>query len=195
MFEIATPTNKQSIADTLERLDDEIGDYFEGLSIEEFFAPQGAAWSPCGHLHHLIKSVVPVAGAMRKPRFVLRLLFGRSRVGSGEFESVRSRYQEALGSGLQAGRYGPSEKPDPLPPEARRGRTLGRWRRAGGELLAALGRWSEDELDRYRLPHPGIGKLTVREMLFFTVHHNAHHARRVHERRGEAAERRQSTDP
>ena len=183
LFEIAAPTDKRSIVDALETLDNEIGDYFEALSMEEFFAPQGTAWSPCGHLVHLIKSVSPLARAMALPRLLLALRFGRSRAGSGDFEAVRRRYREALDGGLKAGPYGPSNRPEQLPAAARRGRTLGRWRRAGGELRGVIHRWSEEDLDRYRLPHPGIGKLTVREMLFFTVYHNAHHARRVLERR------------
>ncbi len=184
MFEIDPPTDKTSIAAALERLDGEIADYFEALSVEEFLAPQGDAWSPCGHLVHLNKSVSPVAQALRLPKLLLALRFGRSRQGSADFDGVRGRYLEALGRGVQAGRFGPSDRPDPLPPEARRGKTLGRWRRAGGELRAAIHRWSEKDLDRYQLPHPAMGKMTVREVLFFTVYHNAHHARRVHERRG-----------
>jgi hypothetical protein len=35
--------------------------------------------------------------------------------------------------------------------------------------------WSEDDLDNHRLPHPLLGKLTVREMLFFTLYHIQHH--------------------
>jgi uncharacterized damage-inducible protein DinB len=36
--------------------------------------------------------------------------------------------------------------------------------------------WEEDQLDEAQLPHPIIGKITVREMLFFTIHHNLRHA-------------------
>ena len=35
--------------------------------------------------------------------------------------------------------------------------------------------WSERALDRYRLPHPLLGRLTVREMLLFTLYHSVHH--------------------
>ena len=75
MFEIDPPTDKQSIAAALEKLEREIGTYFKGLSVEAFLAPQGAAWSPCGHLEHLTKAVAPVAGAMRRPRWLLALMF------------------------------------------------------------------------------------------------------------------------
>ena len=43
-------------------------------------------------------------------------------------------------------------------------------------------RWSEKKLDRYQAPHPALGKLTIREMLYFTIFHNVHHARLVAER-------------
>lgn len=185
MFEFDPPSDKPSIIATLEGLDREIGDYFEGLSLEEFFAPQGEAWSPCGHLVHLNKSVGAVARALRVPRLLLGLRFGRSRSGSEDFAAVRRRYQAALDAGLQAGPYGPSSRPEELPLEARRGKTLGRWRRLDGELRGTLQRWPEDALDRYRLPHPALGKMTVREVLFFTIYHNAHHARRVHQRRAD----------
>jgi hypothetical protein len=38
-------------------------------------------------------------------------------------------------------------------------------------------------LDRLRLPHPGLGLLTVREMLLFTLYHNTHHVLGVERRR------------
>ncbi len=56
----------------------------------------------------------------------------------------------------------------------------------GGTVSGLVGKipgWSEAALDRYRLPHPLLGKLTVREMLFFTLYHNAHHLDQVAGRR------------
>jgi hypothetical protein len=35
--------------------------------------------------------------------------------------------------------------------------------------------WSEADLDTYLLPHPILGKLTMREMMYFTVYHVEHH--------------------
>ena len=34
---------------------------------------------------------------------------------------------------------------------------------------------TEDEFDKYILPHPLLGKLTMREMLYFTIYHVGHH--------------------
>jgi hypothetical protein len=50
------------------------------------------------------------------------------------------------------------------------------------QLWKAVDSWREADLDRYRLPHPLLGKLTLREMLFFTLYHNYHHVRNVAKR-------------
>jgi hypothetical protein len=42
-----------------------------------------------------------------------------------------------------------------------------------------LKKFSEDDLDSIRLPHPLLGKLTVREMLYFAVYHVGHHHRQA----------------
>jgi hypothetical protein len=34
------------------------------------------------------------------------------------------------------------------------------------------------------MPHPLLGKLTVREMLLFTLYHNLHHVQNVARRKG-----------
>lgn len=47
-------------------------------------------------------------------------------------------------------------------------------------LLKSAGRArSEADLEACRLPHPLLGKLTVREMLLFTLDHEVHHVANV----------------
>jgi hypothetical protein len=38
-----------------------------------------------------------------------------------------------------------------------------------------MDKFSEAQLDEYVLPHPILGKLTIREMLYFTIYHATHH--------------------
>src|SRR5579859_3509649 len=78
-----------------------------------------------------------------------------------------------------AGRFAPREVPLPTNPAEARGRPVAGLADAVEELGRRVATWSEIDLDRYRLPHPLLGKLTVREMLFFTVQHLAHHASKV----------------
>lgn len=183
MFEIRVPGSLEEIDSALSEQEAEIAAYLDGFSLDAFFAPQGEHWSPAGHLRHLAKSVDAVASGMRQSRLVL-LAFGRSKSGSRSFDEVVALYQEALAAGGQAGGYGPSDRVPDLTPEAWRVQIMSRWADSGRRLRRALRGWSEPQLDLYRLPHPLIGKLTLRELMLWNLYHNAHHARRIAERAG-----------
>ncbi|MEO1084546.1 MAG: DinB family protein [Acidobacteriota bacterium] len=186
MFAIETPRDTADLRRQLQHLEGEIAEYLEAsFEDEAFFEPQGDHWAPSGHIRHLSKSIRPLAKAMGLPKLMLRLRFGTSKNGSRDFEAVRTQYQEALASGVaQAGGYGPSSATPDLTPAEWRAQIMGHFRTAGQQLDTAIGGWSERQLDTLRLEHPILGPMTVRELLYFTLYHNAHHARRIHERAG-----------
>ena len=181
MFDIEIPESREQIRDALIDQEEEIAEYLGGLSIEEFFADQGRHWSPAGHMRHLNKSVRAVANGVRQTRIAL-MAFGRARGGSRSYADVVDTYRAALDAGGKAGKFGPSDRASDLPPDEWRLQIMDHWRDSNEQLRTALEGWSEKALDRYRLPHPLIGKLTLRELLFWTLYHNAHHARRIAER-------------
>jgi hypothetical protein len=187
VFEFDPPRSTESLLATLESQSAEIDAYMDSFSTEDFLAPQGEAWSPAGHLRHLVKSVRAVTRGMAMPKLALRALFGTTSEGSRSFEEVRNVYLGALDRGGQAGRYAPSERVVDLDPEDWRELIMERWRESTWELAQAVRGWREAALDRYRLPHPLLGKMTVREILLFTLYHNRHHAARVLERATPAA--------
>jgi len=49
-------------------------------------------------------------------------------------------------------------------------------------LRKALAGWSERNLDRIRFPHPLLGRITARELAFFTIYHGHHHVAAVQRR-------------
>lgn len=181
-FETGAPQTGAEIFAALERLHAESDGYLSGFSGAVFAAPQGEKWSPAEHARHLAKSVFAVARGLEMPQWLLLLRFGWHRGGSRSFDEVVAIYHAALGAGATAGRFTPSPQPAPSAPDAWREQVLAKWRSASTKLHDLIPRWSEAALDRVRLPHPVLGKLTVREMLFFTLYHNAHHVRRVAER-------------
>ena len=75
-----------------------------------------------------------------------------------------------------SGRYLPNQETPRDDTGGKKKALLDRWSKANAELLAVAEKWDEDDLDRYQLPHPLIGNLTVREMLFCTIYHNLRHA-------------------
>ncbi len=180
---IVPPRTRDEIVTALESMHNDAKSYWNSFDTPAFFAPIGTAWSPADHVRHLIKSTRPVAMALKLPKIVLRFKFGRPKRPSMSFEEVRDKYESIPEK--KAGAYAPSSHAHD---------DLDSWRReimqeranVQYRLIDAIRRWSERALDSYQLPHPILGNLTVREMLFFTLHHQLHHIQVV-ERRRQAA--------
>lgn len=153
-----------------------------GLEPALFFAPQGQFWSPAQHLDHLVRSVKPLAQALGMPRLILRLLFGRAEA-SRRLDEVVGVYLGKLEAGAGAGGQ---FVPAPVADSSRdaQQKLVFRWLKTGQDLDNALAGWSDADLDRYRLPHPLLGKLTVREMVAWSLYHGHHHWARMAERSG-----------
>jgi hypothetical protein len=178
-FLFPVPHTGPEIVAALHHHQAEAAPFFAALPLDVFLAPQGDRWSPCDHLRHLTKSMRAVTQGLGQPRIALGLLFGPTWRPSRDFEALRNVYRGELDAGAQAGRFAPRPESPEGDRQAYRARVLDRWNAAEAALEGAIARWREGPLDRYRLPHPVLGKLTVREMLFFTAYHNAHHARLV----------------
>lgn len=181
---IADPFTREELLVALAEVRDAGREFWLGFDAPEFFAPMGDAWSPADNVRHLLKSNRPVARALRLPKLLLLLRFGMTNGRSRRYAEIVSTYRQALAGGVTAGRFAPR----PLAPEERTGaardRFVGELATSLDELAGAARRWSERALDRLRLPHPALGPLTVREMLFFTAYHNTHHVAGVAARRG-----------
>lgn len=170
------------IQSALRALHQESVAYWDALETHTFLAPIGDAWSPADNIRHLTKSMRAVTQALRVPRFVLRLAFGNASAPSRSYASVCEIYRARLARGASAGRFAPRAQPVPSDPDAVRARIMASHAASIAALCAAITQWPEPSLDARRLPHPLIGRLTVREMLLFTVYHNRHHLENVQRR-------------
>jgi hypothetical protein len=169
-----SPHSRDELLDAFQRQESESVAYWSGFDTPTFFRRIGPSWSPAETVRHLIKATRPVVKALGLPRIVLRLMFGRPRRASVDYDGLCNRYSRLLAEGGQAGRFAPSAQTQP-DPEAWRAEILRNFSRVNRELRGATARWPDGKLDTYQLPHPLLGKLTVREMLFFTLHHHGHH--------------------
>jgi hypothetical protein len=177
------------LATELRRIHGESVAYWSGYDTTSFFRrPAPEVWAPVDQVRHLTTSIRAVTRGLTIPRVVLFFRFGPSRRPSRRLEQVRADYRARLARGGGAGRFAPRALAASEADEANRTRIMTRHADAVGDMANAVGRWSERALDRYRLPHPLLGSLTVREMLLFTVIHNVHHVHVAERRRvGDAA--------
>jgi hypothetical protein len=155
----------------------DVAAFFQSLTPDEFVLRVGDAWTPAEHLQHLNIAVSAVARGLSISPWILRLRFGRARQPSRSLVEVRDDYRERLARGGRArgGFVPPREELSPEQITSRRADLLARWQRVNSRLTASLERWSDRNLDRIRLPHPILGKITAREMVFFTIYHGHHH--------------------
>jgi hypothetical protein len=84
-----------------------------------------------------------------------------------------------LKQGAGAGTFAPEANQAQGDEEARRAQLMATRTELSQQLWSAIDVWRDADLDRYLLPHPLLGKLTLREMLFFTLYHNYHHVQSV----------------
>ncbi len=176
---ITEPFSRGEIQRELQAVREWSGRLWSSFSVDGFFSPIGDAWSPADNVRHLIKSNRPVARALSMPRLLILLRFGPGLRHSRGYSTLKTTYLEALAAGLRAGRFTPSPVPEEQRTTADRATAIGKLDSTLADLIGAVGRWPEWWLDHLRLPHPGLGPLTVREMLFFTLYHNTHHALNV----------------
>lgn len=144
---------------------------FQSLSEAEYRAAPEGKWANGQHLDHLLRSVQPVNLAFGLPHFLPRLLFGKSNRPSRTYAGLVEKYQHKLAEGGRAsGRF--------VPPPAdwpQREKLLAALDRQVQRLAEKTARLTETQLDTLLLPHPLLGKLTFREMLYFTIYHAQHH--------------------
>lgn len=180
------PRTGADVVRELRRVHEESAAYWRAYDTPAFFAPMGAAWPAADHVRHLTKSMRPLTQALGAPKLLLWLRFGGAKAPSRTYGGMLEAYHARLAQGASAGRFAPSPR-EVTDAEAERARIVAEHAAAVEGLAAAIGRWSEKAMDRIRLPHPALGLLTVREMLFFTVLHNVHHVHVAERRRQEAA--------
>ena len=157
-------------------------EFWSSFTPEAFVTKVDPTWSPAENVVHLVKSIRPVARALRLPRWLLRLLFGLARAPSRRWEPLREAYLQRLATGVEAGSYGPTPRRYDDPTRAQQDLAQ-KLDDALQQLHHALERWTDTDLERYQLPHPSLGKLTVREMVIFSLFHYLHHVEKVQAKR------------
>lgn len=167
---------KENILDEIATASQKAIAWFDAIPPEQFFTRQPPAWSASDNVDHLIRAIRPVALVLKMPKTGLQMLFGKT-AASRTYDEVCKSYEEQIARGGQAGGiYLPDQTP-PADPEKHKIVLLEKLNKASNSLLDAVQKWDDADLDRYQLPHPLLGKLTVREMLFFSIYHTLRHAR------------------
>ena len=143
------------------------------LNNEEFLSCKGGKWTAGQQLEHIYLSVVPLRQILSLPKFLLKLIWGKANRESKSYEELVKKYLLKLESGGKATKR---FVPKAVNLEDRQSLKT-KLQNEVKNLCSVLDRFTEKELDEYVLPHPLLGKLTLREMMYFTIYHVEHHSK------------------
>jgi len=152
--------------------------YCESLPDERFFfQPAPDKWSAAQNLQHLVISVKTTTAAYALPKFLVRWIGGRPNRPSRTYDELVAKFKKKLAAGAKAkGRY----IPRPIKPNSHKDDMIHHWRQFTTIYLQALKKnWPDEKLDRYIVKHPMLGKITLRELCYFTIYHTDHHLENV----------------
>lgn len=167
-------TDIPSIIAGLKQAATEVSDWFSAIPDAQYTAGPEGKWAAWQHLDHLIKTTAPLARTLRKDDEWFSQ-FGEPnrnvRTNEEVIERFTFRYNQVTG-----------DIPDrykPMIDAVNRSELLAQYQEAMDQICEQLGHWSEERLDSVLIPHPLMGRLIFREMLYFTVFHQYHHLKNL----------------
>lgn len=149
--------------------------YTNNLSAIDYeYAPTNK-WNAGQQVKHILQSTTPILKALKLPKFILLLLFGNANRPSKPYEAILIKYQDKLQQGgVASARFTPQKISF-----TQKENLCASLKKNISKLAKVVANHSETDLDKYILPHPLLGKLTLREMLYFTVFHVEHHQKLI----------------
>lgn len=173
--------NKQALCQLLDDKFNAVIDYLESRPVSSFtHSKTQGKWSNGGHLDHLRKSTRAMNKGLELNKFILRFKFGTLKRAEIDYDSVTRKYKELSGGTRKAP---PSVSPDDLT-NADKARVLDWYRQELTAMKAHINKFSEKDLSKYVLPHPLLGKMSLREMVLWKAMHTEHHLNLMHKYNG-----------
>lgn len=157
----------------------EIADLISKVDYAEFtHKPSPEVWSIAEEFDHVIKSASAVTSAMKVSPFILKWKFGKPNRTIRSYDEILAKYTNALAS-VKGNAVAPS------PFQSEEGKTfdqvdmLNHWENTLKKFDQRVNKWSDKNIDNVLLPHPLLGKMMVRELLYFTHLHTEHHRKNL----------------
>ena len=170
---------KEEIMARLRLAHDEFINYCEAISDDDFFFQPTGKWSIAQNVNHLIISASTTRLAFILPKLVLRLYTGRPNRPSRDYDELVKKYKAKLEQGGKAsGIYIPKT----ILPKTGKQNMLRDFSMSVNKLVSGIAKNRDKTLDRFLAPHPLLGKITLRELGYFTIYHTQHHLRIIQHR-------------
>ena len=163
--------DKKTIIKSLDENVIQFNELVKYLNKDEFEININHKWSAGQDLVHLIKVLKIVNIGFTLPKPLLHIMYGVNKNEARSFQLLQTLYKNALEGGAKS----PSIYiPKPVLFESKN-HLIQKHATLNQLFIDKMNDHSDNALDRYRLPHPILGKVTLRELACFTSFHTAHH--------------------
>jgi hypothetical protein len=171
---------KDEITKQLHAASKEFSDYCSNVNADIFFYQPAEKWSAAQNVKHLVISANATRLAFNLPKSIIRLYVGKPNRPSRSYEELVNKYKLKLQQGGKAsGRF----IPPAISPGIGKDGLLQSFILSMNRLINAIDKkWTDPQLDQYIAPHPLLGKITLRELCYFTIYHTYHHLAIIKER-------------
>lgn len=163
--------NKKEIIILLDKEYGEFIEYIKGLSEGDYLFQPEEKWSAQQQLEHIVMCIKPLVHVFSLPQQIIYEQFGKTNRPNISYQELLSEYTEKLDAGGKA----PLQYVPEIELKNRRHELLESLRLLINELKAKVDIFEEEGLETLLIPHPLLGNITLKEMLYNAIYHVEHH--------------------
>lgn len=164
---------KKAVIDSLNQKHLVLYDWLKNHPKQNWVKGPQDKWTTGEHIVHLIQSEHALNKALRLPKFFLKYKFGTNNRDNRSYNEIVKKYQDKLAS--NPGVVANISKKMPLMKPSDKTAYISNLEKEKVKLIKKFQKWSESDLDTYLLPHPLLGRMTIKEIVIWTAYHTEHH--------------------
>ena len=146
-------------------------DYLRGLNTDELEFRYQDKWSAREQLEHIVMCIKPIVQVFEMPKPFIKQNFGEEERKNRSYQELLDEYLQKLSAGGKAPIQYVSEKNS----TNQKDQLVASLKSLVDKLTLKLGGFEEYELESLVIPHPLLGKITLKEMLYNVIYHVQHH--------------------
>ncbi|MCL7763491.1 DinB family protein [Polaribacter sp. Z014] len=164
---------KEAIADLLEEKHKVLCKWLEEQPDDNWEKGPDGKWTVGQQILHLVNSLQLLNNALSYPRFFLKYKFGLCNREPRDYKTIVNNYHQKLLDSKDKVKTYNNKLKKPLLKD--RERLLTRLQIQSKKLQFKIKKISDVNLDTLVIPHPLMGKMTIREIIMWTAYHTEHH--------------------
>lgn len=167
---------KQELISIVQSIHEEVNLHIQSVDEEKLNTPRlNGKWGIAEEIGHLINALQQSNKGFMLPRFFLKYKFGVNNRNEKSYEEVVAKYLGKLANIPIPNNPFQIKEVEKIAKE----KLLKSYKKEQEKFEKRLSQFSEKELSTLLLPHPLLGKLTLREFGYFTHYHTKHHLENI----------------